>query len=53
MALMSNRDFAYILVVLALVGRLHWFLIGAAFGTYLFAATLWLITFYEKRAIAA
>jgi hypothetical protein len=53
MALMSNRDFAYILVVLALVGRLHWFLIGAAFGTILFAATLWLITFHKKRAIAA
>jgi len=52
MALMSNRDFAYILVILALVGRVHWFLIGAAGGTYLFAATLWLISFYEKRAIA-
>lgn len=52
MALMSNRDFAYILVVLALIGRLHWFLIGAAGGTYLFAAVLWLINFHEKRAIA-
>ncbi len=52
MVLMSNRDFAYILVILALLGLLHWFLIGAAGGTYLFAATLWMITFYEKRAIA-
>ena len=52
MAMLSNRDFAYIVVVLALVQRLHWFLIGAAVGTYLFAATLWLTSFYEKRAIA-
>jgi phosphatidylglycerophosphate synthase len=52
MALMSNRDFAYIVVVLALVQRLQWFLIGAAIGTYLFAATLWITSFYEKRAIA-
>ncbi len=50
--MLSNRDFAYIVVVLALVQRLHWFLIGAAVGTYLFAATLWLTSFYEKRAIA-
>jgi phosphatidylglycerophosphate synthase len=51
MALMSNRDFAYIVVALALVQRLQWFLVGAAVGTYLFAATLWITTFYEKRAI--
>jgi phosphatidylglycerophosphate synthase len=52
MALMSNRDFAYIVVVLALVQRLQWFLIGASVGTYLFAATLWITSFYEKRMIA-
>jgi phosphatidylglycerophosphate synthase len=52
MALLSNRDFAYLVVLLALVQRLQWFLIGAAVGTYLFAATLWMISFYEKRAIA-
>lgn len=50
MALMSNRDFAYIVVVLALVQRLQWFLLGAAVGTYLFAGALWLISFYEKKA---
>jgi phosphatidylglycerophosphate synthase len=52
MALMSNRDFAYIVLALALVQWLRWFLIGAAAGTYLFAATLWITSFYEKRAIA-
>lgn len=52
MALLSNRDFAYLVVLLALLQRLHWFLVGATVGTYLFAGTLWMITFYEKRAIA-
>ncbi len=50
MALLSNRDFAYIVVALALVQRLHWFLLGAAVGTYLFAIALWLISFHEKKA---
>jgi phosphatidylglycerophosphate synthase len=52
MALLSNRDFAYVVVALALVQRLPWFLIGAAVGTYLFAAILWITSFYEKRAVA-
>ena len=52
MALLSNRDFAYIVVALALLQRLHWFLVGAAIGTYLFAATLWIMSFYERRAVA-
>lgn len=51
MALLSNRDFAYIVVALALVQRLNWFLLGAAVGTYLFAVTLWMVSFYERRPV--
>ena len=39
-AALMNRDFAYGLVVLALIGHLNWFLWGAAFGTYIYAAAL-------------
>ena len=39
-AALMNRDFAYGLVVLALIGHLNWFVWGAAFGTYIYAAAL-------------
>ncbi|HRR39881.1 MAG TPA: CDP-alcohol phosphatidyltransferase family protein [Syntrophales bacterium] len=44
LTLMSNRDFAYLMVLLAVFGRLDWFLIGAAAGSYIFAAVLWVAT---------
>lgn len=40
---LMNRDFAYGLLALALVGKLHWFLWGAAFGTYVYAGALVLV----------
>ncbi|MFZ2447126.1 MAG: CDP-alcohol phosphatidyltransferase family protein [Syntrophobacteraceae bacterium] len=49
MAFLSNRDFAYLIAVLALFGKLDWFLIGASAGSYLFAIGLWAMSFHEKR----
>ncbi len=49
MALLSNRDFAYIVVALALRAAASLVSPGAALGSYLFAATLWVISFYERE----
>lgn len=49
MALLSNRDFAYLIAALAIFGRLDFFLIGSSIGSYLFAVALWAVSFQERR----
>jgi phosphatidylglycerophosphate synthase len=40
----TGRDFAYLLVVLAIIGKLLWFAWSTAFGVWIFAGALWLLT---------
>jgi phosphatidylglycerophosphate synthase len=50
----TGRDFAYILVILAIFNRLFWFMWSAAFGTHLFALSLWWLTSrFQKRTTLA
>lgn len=45
----AGRDFAYVILGLALLGRTYWFIWGAAVGTYVFAAVLWWMTDRQMR----
>ncbi len=43
LGVLANRDFAYLLVALALINRLAFFLWGAMIGSYVFAVSLWVL----------
>ena len=49
-ALLVNRDFAYIVVLAALIHRLSWFLFGAAAGVYAVALIFFAISFVKRGA---
>jgi len=51
MALLTNSDFAYLVVACALLRRLNWFLIATTVGTYLFAGILWAMNLHAKRRL--
>lgn len=46
---LASRDFAYFVLLLALVGRLHWFVGFAAFGSYAFVAFLAVVYLRARR----
>jgi phosphatidylglycerophosphate synthase len=49
---LTGRDFAYVLLVLTLFDRLHWFLWAAAIGTYVFAGGLAVVYAAQQRKAA-
>ncbi len=48
----SSRDFVYLILVLSLIDRLHWFVWLAAPGTFAFAAALLVLRFFFSEQLA-
>lgn len=46
---LASRDFSYLLLLLALLDRLEWFLWATAVGTYLFAAGWFIVSRLRQR----
>jgi phosphatidylglycerophosphate synthase len=46
---LASRDFAYLLPILVMCQRLHWFLWATAVGTYVFAIAWVVMAQYERR----
>ena len=49
MSLLTNRDFAYLVAILAIIDKLNWFFIMTAIGSYLFSGMLWIASYRHKK----
>ncbi|MBV8774051.1 MAG: CDP-alcohol phosphatidyltransferase family protein [Deltaproteobacteria bacterium] len=49
----TGRDFAYVVAILALFNQLYLFIWGTAFGTHIFALSLWWMSARRQRSAVA
>jgi phosphatidylglycerophosphate synthase len=49
----ASRDYVYLILLLALLGRLDWFLYAAGVGSHVFWAALWLLEYAPAPAVTA
>jgi phosphatidylglycerophosphate synthase len=49
---LASRDYTYLLLILALLGRLEWFLYTAAVGAWVFVGIVLAFWAYQRRAVA-
>ncbi len=53
MSLLTNRDFAYLVALLAVFDKLNWFFVMTAIGSYVFSLTLWTADYLSKKNYSA
>ncbi len=53
LSFLTNRDFAYLVALLAIFDKLNWFLIATAIGSYMFAISLWVADYLSKKGYPA